>query len=78
MQEIFQIPYTGFNNTIWFQPDSTLTTQYITVTFNIPDDEIALENPEIIRYSLVSPMGTALSMPSMTDVVITDDDGMCI
>ena len=42
----------------------------------IKNDNIALENDTILRYSLVNPPGTKLAEPSTVDLVITDDDSL--
>ena len=46
------------------------------VTINFIDDNIALEDFQILRFSLSNPNGTNLTEPSTIDIEITDDDGM--
>ena len=58
-----------------FQPMQGQTTQQKTVTITFANDDIALEDDEILSFSLSNPVGTNLTAPSTVDVVITDDDG---
>ena len=57
-----------------FQPIQGQSTQQKTVTVNFTDDNTALEDSEILRFSLSNPISTTLFEPSTVDIVITDDD----
>ena len=67
---------TGSNvSTVVFQPIEGQTMQEKKVTITFTDDNIALEDDEILHFSLSNPVGTKITAPSTVDVVITDDDG---
>ena len=50
--------------TVVFQPiqDQNMQAEKVTITFT--DDNIALEDDEILRYSLSNPVGTEITAPS--------------
>ena len=64
--------------TVVFQPIQDQNMQAEKVTISFTDDNIALEDDEILRYSLSNPVGTKITAPSTVDVEITDDDGRLI
>ncbi len=74
-----EISAAGINSIVEFQggddsPDS------ITVTFDITDDLVALENIESYVVGLTiegNPEGVAIGMVAMTTVNVLDDDGEC-
>ena len=62
---------------VTFQPMQGQLTQQATIKVTFDDDDIALEDNEIIGFSLSDPQGSILSPMSTTiDVVVMDDDGM--
>ena len=65
-------------STVEFQPIQGQTMQEEKVNITITDDNIALEDDEILRFSLSNPVGTKITAPSTVDVEITDDDGRLI
>ena len=58
-----------------FNPMPGVDTQQQTVTITFIDDEIALEDDQIISFSLNNSMGTTINGQAV-DVIVTDDDGM--
>ena len=58
-----------------FDPIQDQTSQEATVTIAIDDDDVALEENEILYFSLSDPQGVTLSKPSSINVSIEDDDG---
>ena len=80
--EYFAIAFTNDTSigntvsTVVFQAilDRKMQEKNFTITFK--DDEIALEDDQIRRFSLSNPNGTNLNEPSTIDIVVTDDDGM--
>ncbi len=58
-----------------FNPMSGVVTQLQTVTITFIDDDIALEDDQIIRFSLNNSMGTTINGQAV-DVIVKDDDGM--
>ena len=63
--------------TVAFTPMVGVTTQMQVVTITFEDDDIALEEDEVIRFSLNNSVGIAIPQASSTvDLIVEDDDGM--
>lgn len=65
-------------DTAIFFPKVDVSSQNVTVNISIVDDEIALEDEEILVYSLINAQGATLASPSDLFVAVTDDDGRFI
>lgn len=62
--------------TVTFQPMPQVPSQEAIVTVIFEDDDIALEQSEVLQFTLVPvDSDVTLNGPPTIDVVVTDDDG---
>ena len=57
-----------------FQPIQGQTSQRVVVTTRFNDDDIALEDPETLTFTLTNPMNAIITGSQSLDVIVTDDD----
>ena len=57
-----------------FQPIPGQTSQRVVVTTRFNDDDIALEDPETLTFTLTNPINAIITGSQSLDVIVTDDD----
>ena len=58
-----------------FQPIQDMASQQTTIKITFIDDDIALEENEILQFTLSDPQGISLPLVPLIELIVTDDDG---